>query len=225
MSVGTGRSPDAGGDVHSDVDGDEAVAAVMAELAEAEQAAEEAEAAARAEALRLGKTDGARRWRPAVSWPAFAAAAAAAFIVMSLVACGWMVWAHRQAATQRAEYAAFVNAARDGVTALLSIDHARAKEDVQRVLDASTGSFKDDFSKNAADFISQAQKSKAVTTGSITAAAVDSVHGGSAVVLLAAKAEVSNSNGARKDPRAFRMSVTVTPDGDQLKMSDVEFVP
>lgn len=215
MSVGTDRSGDAGDDVHG------AVAAVMAELAEAE----EAEAEARAEALRLRATGGVRRWRPAVSWPAFAAAAAVSVIVMSLVACGWMVWAHRQAAAERAEYAAFVTAARNGVTALLSIDHARAKEDVQRVLDASTGSFKDDFGKNSADFISQAQKSNAVTTGSITAAAVDSVGAGSAVVLLAAKAEVSNSNGARKDPRAFRMRVTVTPDGDQLKMSDVEFVP
>jgi Mce-associated membrane protein len=45
------------------------------------------------------------------------------------------------------------------------------------------------------------------------------------VVLVAATSEVTNASGARQDPRPFRMSVTVTREGEQCKMSDVEFVP
>jgi Mce-associated membrane protein len=47
----------------------------------------------------------------------------------------------------------------------------------------------------------------------------------SAVVLVATKSEVTNSSGANKEPRSWRLSVTVQRDGDQIKMSRVEFVP
>jgi len=55
--------------------------------------------------------------------------------------------------------------------------------------------------------------------------ALDSVDGDRAVVLVAATSEVTNANGAHQDSRPFRISVTVTRDGEAYKMSDVEFVP
>jgi Mce-associated membrane protein len=48
---------------------------------------------------------------------------------------------------------------------------------------------------------------------------------GNAVVLVAASSQVTNSNGARNDPRPWRMSVTMSLDENQWKMSNVEFVP
>jgi Mce-associated membrane protein len=47
----------------------------------------------------------------------------------------------------------------------------------------------------------------------------------SAVVLVASTSEVSNSAGAKQNPRSYRLLVTITRDGDQLKMSKVEFAP
>lgn len=46
----------------------------------------------------------------------------------------------------------------------------------------------------------------------------------SAVVLVVASERVTNAAGAKDEPREFRLRVTVSPDGDQLKMSKVEFV-
>jgi Mce-associated membrane protein len=69
------------------------------------------------------------------------------------------------------------------------------------------------------------EDSKAVTAGSVNVAALERVDGDRAVVLVAATSEVTNASGARQDPRPFRMSVTVTREGEQCKMSDVEFVP
>ena len=43
--------------------------------------------------------------------------------------------------------------------------------------------------------------------------------------MVVATSQVTNANGANEDPRPFRMSVTVTRDGDTCKMSNVEFVP
>jgi hypothetical protein len=109
--------------------------------------------------------------------------------------------------------------------ALQVIDHTRAEADVQRILDLSTGVFREDFQRSADDFIKTAVDSKAVTTGTVNAAALDTLEGDSGVVMVAATSEVTNTNGANQDPRPFRISVTVTRDGGTPKMSDVEFVP
>jgi Mce-associated membrane protein len=54
---------------------------------------------------------------------------------------------------------------------------------------------------------------------------LDSMTNDSAVVLVASTSEVTNAAGAKQDPRTFRLIVTLTRDGDRLKMSKVEFVP
>ena len=212
---------------------------VLAELAEAE--AEEADAReqaalakARAEQLRnagtvggedepaaqLSRAGGRPRW-----WRAVALAVCALAVGGLLALTGIMLTKHKQVAAQRAHDRAVVEAADNGVIALLSIDHSRAQADVQRVLDMSIGAFHDDFASRAADFVKTAQDSKAVTQGSVAASALESITADSAIVLLAASSQVTNVNGARGDPRPWRMSVTMSRDDDKWKMSNVEFVP
>ena len=158
-------------------------------------------------------------------WRAVALAAAAVVIGALLALTGLMVVKHNEAAATRAQDREFLEAASEGIVALLSIDHGRAEADVQRILDLSIGAFRDDFASRAGDFIATAQKGKAVTKGAVTAAALESAGDDNAVVLVAATSQVTNVSGARDDPRPWRMSVTVSRDEDQWKMSNVEFVP
>jgi len=132
---------------------------------------------------------------------------------------------HRQALHHQQRAAEFAAAARQGVVALFSIDHNKAKEDVQRILDNSTGQFRDDFRHEAHDFTRVAQESKVVTEGTVQATAVESMTDDSAVVLVAATSNVTNAAGAKQDPRPWRLSVSVARDGDQIKISKVEFIP
>jgi len=141
-----------------------------------------------------------------------------------LGASGWMLWHHHTVLAERQRSAAYVAAARQGVVNLTSLDFNKAKEDVQRVLESATGEFRDDFQRRADDFASVVKDSKAVTQGSVTASAVESMSKDSAVVLVLANERVTNSAGAKDDPRAFRFRVSVVRDGDQLKISKVEFV-
>jgi Mce-associated membrane protein len=141
-----------------------------------------------------------------------------------LGASGWMLWHHHTVLAERQRSAAYVAAARQGVVNLTSLDFNKAKEGVQRVLDSATGEFRDDFQRRADDFASVVKDSKAVTQGSVTASAVESMSKDSAVVLVLANERVTNSAGAKDDPRAFRFRVSVVRDGDQLKISKVEFV-
>lgn len=152
------------------------------------------------------------------------AAAAILAICGLLGASGWMLWHHHTVLAERQRSAAYVAAARQGVVNLTSLDFNKAKEDVQRVLDSATGEFRDDFQRRADDFASVVKDSKAVTQGSVTASAVESMSKDSAVVLVLANERVTNSAGAKDDPRAFRFRVSVVRDGDQLKISKVEFV-
>jgi Mce-associated membrane protein len=197
------------------------------ELAAAEEAEAEALAAAEeARAKAAGLPDTAATARPAVRSRQTAGLVLAALLTgAGLALTGLMLWQHREVAAQRSQDLQFVDAARAGVTALLSIDHTRAQADVERVLDLSTGAFREDFERSAEDFVKTALESKAFTTGTVNAAALDSLDGDRGVVMVAATSEVTNANGADQDPRPFRISVTVTRDGDTPKMSDVEFVP
>jgi Mce-associated membrane protein len=47
----------------------------------------------------------------------------------------------------------------------------------------------------------------------------------SASVLISATSRISNSAGAKEEPRRWRVRVTVTEEGGQYKMSKVDFVP
>ena len=150
-----------------------------------------------------------------------AVATTAALITLSVL----MVLNHRNQAAEdqrRAEYAA---AARQSVVTLMSLDFNKAKEDVQRIVDNSTGQFHDDFKNQAEDFIKVAQDSKVITEVTVNSTGVESMTDDSAVVLVSATSRVTNSAGAKQEPRSWRLSVNLERIGDQIKMSKVEFVP
>jgi Mce-associated membrane protein len=200
---------EAGADT-KDSDEDEAEAA--------DEAAETAETTEPAEPQPEGRRLIAPRVSLALSITAMVA------IVGLLGASGWMGWQHHHVVKERQHAAAYIATARQGVVNLTSLDFNKAKEDVQRVLDIATGEFKDDFQKRAEDFASVVKDSKAVTEGSVAASAVESMNNDSAVVLVLANERVTNIAGAKDQPRTFRFRVSVVHDGDDLKVSKVEFV-
>jgi Mce-associated membrane protein len=214
------------------------VAEAEAEAAEAEALAAAARARARAarlrrEALVLGDTvedadePVGRRSRMASMPKAsmFAKPAAIILILGFAGASGYMVWKHQDATRQQQRTAALVAGAKQGVINLTSLNFDRAKEDVQRVIDSSTGEFRDQFQQRAADFIRVVQESKAVTEGTVNGAAVESMGEHSAKVLVCATSRVTNKPDAKDEPRTWRLKVTMADDGGQYKMSKVEFVP
>jgi Mce-associated membrane protein len=189
--------------------------------ADADASGDEVEAPMPSRRLRLSRRLRRRRWSTV------AASLAIIVALVALAGSGYMIKEHRDAVRQGQRAAEFVAAARQGVVTLTSLDFNNAKHGVQRILENSTGSFKDDFLKMADDFTKVVEQSKVVSQGSVQAAAVelDSMTKDSAVVLVASTSEVTNAAGAKQDPRTYRLIVTVTRDGGQLKISKVEFVP
>ncbi|MCA2243187.1 hypothetical protein JF781_12515 [Mycobacterium sp. WUMAC-067] len=156
-----------------------------------------------------------------VAWKAAVILLICAFVAAS----GYMMWNRHQVTERNQRAANFVAGARQGVVNLTSMDFNKAKEDVQRVIDSSTGPFHDDFQARAKDFTTVVEQSKVVTQGTVNAAAVQTMNGDFAVVLVAATSHITNAAGAKDEPRNWRLKVTVKNDGGQYKMSNVEFIP
>ncbi|WP_063814751.1 hypothetical protein [Nocardia fusca] len=152
-------------------------------------------------------------------------AVAGMIVVAALAVSGFSIWNHHRIGVQQAREDAYLEAARQGVLALTSMDSGRAADDVRRVLDRSTGAFRTDFQTRSEDFTKVVEQSQVATQGEITAAAVESMTDESALVLVSAVSRITNSAGAQQEPRVWRLSVTVTRDGPDPKMSKVEFVP
>jgi Mce-associated membrane protein len=158
-------------------------------------------------------------------WKWVAAGVTVLVTVGLLAVSGVMMYHHKQLQDDQRRAAEFAAAARQGVVTLMSLDHTHAKEDVQRIVDISTGDFKTDFEATADDFAKVAEQAKVTTQAQVNATAVNSMTDDSAVVLVAATSTITNAAGANQDPRNWRLSVTVKRDGDQIKLAKVEFVP
>jgi Mce-associated membrane protein len=205
----------------ADADEVEESADATAETPEAADTVDNAEAPA---PMDTAEPEPVRRRLRAPNLAAALTIAAVVAICALLGVSGWMAWQHHNVVQQRQRAAAYIATARQGVINLTSLDFNKAKEGVQRVLDSATGDFRDDFQKRAEDFESVVKDSKAVTEGSVAATAVESMNNDSAVVLVLANERVTNIAGAKDQPRTFRFRVSVVHDGDQLKLSKVEFV-
>jgi len=166
-----------------------------------------------------------RRWRRRPSRKALAFAAAGAVICTSLSASGYIVWHHRIVGQQRERSAEYATAARDAVTAMMSIDPSKAREDMQRFSDTTTGIFKASVLMSAENFVKAIEESKVRIKGTVQDVAVESMTKDSALVLVVAKSEIIKPDRAKPETRSWRMVVHVDRDGSQLKVSKFEFVP
>jgi Mce-associated membrane protein len=158
---------------------------------------------------------------------AIALGAAIILICASLALTGFFVWADRVASQKRQRTAEFAAAARQDVMTLMSLDFNKTKEDMQRISDNSTGSFKQHFPVVALQLTSGLQRSKVVTTVSVNDVAVDSMTDNSAVVLVAATTQAKTPEDPQPDGQqrqTWHIVLTLIRDKGQPKMSNVEFV-
>jgi Mce-associated membrane protein len=155
---------------------------------------------------------------------AMAILAAVGCICGSLTGSGLLLRHHRDVMQQRQRTSEFATAAREAIQTMLSINATTARADVQRFVDDTTGEFKVGILLSAEDFVKAAEQSNTNTKGTVQAVAVQSIAGDSAIVLVAAKSEVTRPGAAKPESRSMRIVVDLRRDGAQLKVSRVEFV-
>jgi Mce-associated membrane protein len=164
----------------------------------------------------------AGRWKfKAVNW---LVVSCAALVVVSIGAAGLSGWKAHQ--IQRAQHVReeFIETGRQAAINLTSIGYTEVDADVARVVDMSTGQFRDDFQQRAPDFISVVKQAKSVSTGTIAETGLESEHGDQGQVLVAVSVRTTTPSDSSPQPRGWRMRISVERTGDGVKVSNVEFV-
>lgn len=150
--------------------------------------------------------------------------AAIMLVSASLATSGYMVWQHLTLAHEQQRAAEFAAAARRGVEMLMSIDPDHAKENIQRLIDNTTGELKSQLEVTATYMVKNAQDAKVTTKATVEDVAVESMTNNSAVVLAVVKSDTTNPDKSKRPPVFWRLSVDINRDGGRLKMSKLEFV-
>jgi Mce-associated membrane protein len=154
--------------------------------------------------------------------------AAAVLLVLAVLAVGRLGLGERHSAQTREQAErtdqAVLSAARQEVLALTGLDGETAQSQLDRAIAGATGSFKSQMQSSAAAFKSVVSGDKVVSTGTIDGIGVKSVSGGSATVLVAAEAKVSNKTNAKGENRLYRLSVTLRKIQGKWLVSTVEMV-
>ncbi len=153
-----------------------------------------------------------------------AATAALVLSAASLGASGYMLWQHISLMHEHKRAAEYTTAARAGVELMMSIDPDHARENVQRLIDNTTGTMQIQLRATSTYLVEDAQKAKVLTKATAQDIAVESMTDNSAVVLVVAKSDTTNPDKTKRPPAYWRLSVGLTRDGGQLKMSKVDFV-
>ena len=148
-----------------------------------------------------------------------------AVIVVLAATVGWLGFRAYQSHQAQEQRQLFLQVGRQCALNLTTIDWQHADADVQRVLDSATGQFYDQFSKRKQPFIEVLKKAQSKSVGTITEAGLESESGDKAQVLVAASIKTSNLGADDQPPREWRMRISVEKSGDEVKISNVAFVP
>ena len=118
----------------------------------------------------------------------------------------------------------FVEAARATAVELTTVDYDHVRDDVQRVLDSTTGDFHQRFAEHAQSLIDTVTRERSRSVSAVTATAVQSQSRDEARVLVALGVASTHLGGTEQRPHEMRMRLTVQWIGGQAKVSDVEYM-
>lgn len=166
-----------------------------------------------------------RWWHAIVGSPVRLGLTAGLIAVTVLLALdGWLAHRADQEHRHLLERTAFLEAGRQAALDLTSVEYTRVEADVQRILAASTGSFRADFERRSPPFVEEVLRTKSTSVGQIAEAAVESVAGEQAKVIVAVKVTTTRDGSSDQRVKSWRMRVFVSRTGAEFKVSNVEMI-
>ncbi|SNS29880.1 Mce-associated membrane protein [Actinomadura meyerae] len=147
-------------------------------------------------------------------------------IVVGLaIASGWLgvvTLRNKDEADQRAKA---VQSARQMGVNLMSLDAATAQRDLDRIVSGTTGDLKNKLASQSNAFMQQITKVKAKSTVNDVDAALVSMDGDSAEVMVSLNGTVTNDKVKNGTPQGYRYQMDLTRVDDRWLVSGLEVVP
>ncbi len=148
----------------------------------------------------------------------------AALLVASLVLLATRVGPvldRREADARRAQV---LQQAKQHAVNFTTLDFESFDEDVELVLDGSTGSFREQFRAGVDDVRELVTQNESRSVGTVREAAVVTADDDSARVLVVVDTEVTNVASTTPTPRHYRIQMDLTRTADEWLVSDLTFV-
>lgn len=117
----------------------------------------------------------------------------------------------------------YVDYAKQFTVWLTDVSAATVDHDIQQVLDGSTGEFRDNFLRQSGPFKDAVMTGHTSSRGTIKSAALESISGPTAQVLIAA-AVATTRDGSPDEPRSWRLKIRIEKVGNGFKAAKVEFL-
>jgi Mce-associated membrane protein len=146
-------------------------------------------------------------------------------VVLLLCLTGWLFWQNRDTKQADADRDNVVLAARQGVLNLTGLGHVDAEGSYARLLQGSTGDFRNQLAQQADSFKQALAQGQVNSTGQISEAGLEQLNGDTATALVVASANVKNTQAPQGENRQYRLRLTLQRQGDgQWLISELEFV-
>jgi Mce-associated membrane protein len=145
-------------------------------------------------------------------------------VAVVLAAVAGLRWQDQRAAERGRQEA--LAAATQAAVNFVSVSVSTVDSDMQRIIDAATGEFKEEYEANKSTFRTQVVENKASSTGTVLRAAILSSDSDSAVVLVALDATITNVNAPDGKLSHYRMQLDLAldPGSKRWLVSRLEFV-
>ena len=145
-------------------------------------------------------------------------------VAILAAACGWSGYRVYQDRSAEKVRELFVETGKRVAVDVTTIDHLHAESDVRRVLDSATGTFSAEFSGRSAALIDVVKRTRSTSVGTVTEAGLESLSGNEGRVLVSIAVTTDTFGIAEKQPRYWRMRLTLVRDEDSAKVSKLDFV-
>lgn len=160
------------------------------------------------------------RGRPS-QWAALVAGLSALLVALLVGAVALLV--HNQAAGQRAEQRQVVlDAARKMATDLTTISGENAEQQIESMIQASTGTFRDQISSGSPLLQTRLKDSSVGSAGTVTAAGIEKLEADAASALVIVTTMLSSSQVPQGELHTFRLAIQLQREGDRWLVSTVE---
>lgn len=126
---------------------------------------------------------------------------------------------------EQARDAHILDTAKQVAVNLVTLRHGSAREDLDRILQGTTGAFRDQFTDVSGSFGQVLEQGQVESTGEVKSAGLVDSDDSTATVIAAVTSTVKNTEAPEGDPRSYRMKVSLDKSGSEWLVSNVEFVP
>jgi Mce-associated membrane protein len=172
-----------------------------------------------------GKSDRAAQFTKR-AWSNRRLALTAAVIIVGLLGglVGWLGYRAHQIHQVEQRRQLLVLVARQGALNLTTLSYTEIDADLARILNSATGTFHDEFQQRSKPFAEVIKQARSTSQGTVAEAGIETEQGDQASVLVAVSVKTATANNP-EEIKAWRMRINLQQVGNDIKVSNVEFVP